>query len=70
MVDFAPPPPPTEQHYQPSYAYDLLHMQRKLTGVVTVEIDVTGQLRTIYSAFKYFRKKFEYNLAVHQLLID
>jgi hypothetical protein len=32
MVDFAPPPTPTptSQRYQPSYAYDLLHMQGKL----------------------------------------
>jgi len=31
MVDFVAPPPPP-QHYQPSYTYDLLNMQRKLLG--------------------------------------
>jgi hypothetical protein len=36
-----------------------------------VDFDATGQLLTIYSALvKYWRKKWEYNEAVYQLLID
>jgi len=46
-------------------------MQKKLLGTINVDFDATGQLRIIYSAFvKYFRKKWEYNEAVHQLFID
>jgi len=36
-----------------------------------MEFNATGQLLIIYSAFiKYFRKKWEYIEAVHQLLVD
>ena len=36
-----------------------------------MDLDATGRLLTIYSAFgKYWRKKWEYNEAVHQLFID
>jgi len=36
-----------------------------------VDFDPTGQILIIYSTFiKYFRKKLEYNEAVHQLFID
>ena len=36
-----------------------------------MDFDTTGQLLIVYSAFvKYLRKKFEYNEAVHQLLIE
>jgi len=36
-----------------------------------VDSDAAGQLLIIYSPFiKYLRKKWEYNEAVHQLLID
>ena len=36
-----------------------------------MDFDATGQLLIIYSAFvKYFRKKLEYNEAVHQLFIE
>jgi len=32
-------------------------MQRKLTGIASVDLDATGQLLIIYCAFvKYFRK--------------
>jgi len=40
-------------------------------GIIKVDFDATGQLLTIYSAFfKYLRKKWEYNEAVHQLFIN
>jgi hypothetical protein len=36
-----------------------------------VDFDTTGQLLIIYSAFfKYLRKKWDYNEAVHHLFID
>jgi hypothetical protein len=36
-----------------------------------VDVEATGQLLVIYSAFvKYFRKKWENIEAVHQLFID
>jgi len=39
--------------------------------IINVDFDATGQLLIIYSTFvKYFRKKWEYNEAVHQLFID
>ena len=45
-------------------------MQRKLLGIISVDFDVTGQLLIIYSAFvKYLRKKWEYEVAAHQLFI-
>jgi hypothetical protein len=45
-------------------------MQRKLLGIVSVDIDVTGQLLIVYSAFvKYLKKKWEYNEVVYQLFI-
>jgi len=57
--------------YPTSYSQGLLHMQRKLLGIINVDFDATGQQLTIYSAFiKYLRKKWEYNKAVHQLFID
>ena len=45
-------------------------MQRELLGIIDVDFDATGQLLTIYSAFVKLFKKWEYNKAVHQLLID
>jgi len=46
-------------------------MQRKSLRIINVDFDATGQLLIIYSTFvKYFRKKWEYNEAVHQLFID
>ena len=40
-------------------------------GIINVDSDATGLLLIIYSAFvKYWRKKWEYNEAVHQLFID
>ena len=40
-------------------------------GIINVDSDATGRLLIIYSAFvKYWRKKWEYNEAVHQLFID
>ena len=46
-------------------------MQKKLLGIINVDSDATGRLLITYSAFvKYFRKKWEYNEAVHQLFID
>ena len=45
-------------------------MQRKLLGIINVDIDATGQLLIIYSAFvKYLRKLWGCNEAVHQLFI-
>ena len=46
-------------------------MQRKLLGIINVDFDATDQLLIIYCAFViYFRKKWEFNEAVHQLFID
>ena len=46
-------------------------MQRKVSGIISVDFDATDQLLTIYYAFvKYLRKKWEYNDTVHQLFID
>jgi len=46
-------------------------MQRKLLGVIKMDLDATGQLLIIYSAYiKYLRKKWEYIEAVYQLFID
>jgi len=46
-------------------------MQRKLLVIINVDFDATVQLLIIYSAFiQYVRKKWEYNEAMHQLLID
>jgi hypothetical protein len=43
----------------------------KLYGIISMGFHVTSQLLIIYSAFiKYFRKKWEYNEAVHHLFID
>jgi hypothetical protein len=40
-------------------------------GIISVDFDATGQLLIIYSAFiQYVRKEWEYNEAMHQLLID
>ena len=40
-------------------------------GIINVDSDATGRLLIIYSAFvKYWRKKWEYNKAVHQIFID
>jgi hypothetical protein len=45
-------------------------MQRKLLGIINVDFDTTGQLLIIFAEFvKYWRKKWEYNKAVHQLPI-
>jgi hypothetical protein len=49
----------------------LLHMLRKLLRIINVNFDTTGQLLITYSAlFKYLRKKWKYNEAVHHLFID
>jgi len=46
-------------------------MRRKLLGIINVDSDSTCRLLIIYSAFvKYWRKKWEYNKAVHQIFID
>ena len=46
-------------------------MQRNLLGIINVDSDAIGQLLIIYSVFvKYWKKKWEYNEAVHQLFID
>jgi hypothetical protein len=45
-------------------------MQRKLLGIISVDFNTTGQLLIICSAFIKYLKKWEYNKAVHQLLID
>ena len=39
--------------------------------IINMDFDATGQLLIIYSAFiKCLKQKWEYNEAVHQLLID
>ena len=43
--------------YPPSSCQSLLHMQRKLLGIIIVDFKATGQLLTIYSAFVKFLKK-------------
>ena len=54
MVDFAPPPLPT---LSAKFCLWFTTNAEEITGVISVEIDVTGQLRTVYSAFvKYFRR--------------
>jgi hypothetical protein len=46
-------------------------MQRKFLGIIAVDFDGTGQLLIGHSAYvKYWRKKWEYNEAVHKLFID
>jgi len=46
-------------------------MHRKLLGIINVDFDAAGQLLIIYFTFiKYWRKKWEYNEAVHQLFTD
>ena len=46
-------------------------MQKKLLGIINVDLDATDQLLIIYSAIvKSVRKKWEYNETVHQLFID
>jgi hypothetical protein len=43
----------------------------EILGIVSVDLNVTGQLMIICSAFvKYIRKKWENNEKVHQLFID
>jgi hypothetical protein len=43
----------------------------KLLGIISVGFDVADQLLIRFSAFvRYYRKKWEYNEAVHQLFID
>jgi hypothetical protein len=43
----------------------------KLSGIISVGIDVTDQLLIRFSAFvRYWRQKWEYNGTVHQLFID
>jgi hypothetical protein len=43
----------------------------KLLGIISVGIDVTDQLPIRSFAFvRYWRKKWEYNKAVHQLFVD
>ena len=40
-------------------------------GIINVDFNTTGQPLIKYSAFiKYWRKKWEYNEAMHQLFID
>jgi hypothetical protein len=46
-------------------------MQRKLLGIISMNLNETGQLLTKYFAFIiYLRKKWEYNEAVHMLFTD
>jgi hypothetical protein len=46
-------------------------MQRKHLGIDRVDFDATGQLLIIHSAFvKYWRKKWDYNEAMHKLFMD
>jgi len=46
-------------------------MQRTLLGFINVDFEATDQLLFVHSEFvRYFRKKWEYNKAVHQLFID
>jgi len=45
-------------------------LQRKLLGIINVNFSALGQLLIIHSAFVKYSKKWEYNEAVHQLIID
>jgi hypothetical protein len=47
-----------------------LHMQRKLLGIIDVELDVTGQKAVIYTAFVKYVRKIGIHLEMYQLLID
>ena len=43
----------------------------KITGIISVDFDATGQLQIIYSAFtQYLRKKRECTEAVHHLFTE
>ena len=45
----------------PIFLFKILHMQRKLLGVISVDFDTIGQLLIIYFAFvKYSRKSISY----------
>jgi hypothetical protein len=46
-------------------------MQGKLLWIISINLDATGQLLIIYSAFtQHLGKKWEYNAVVHQFFID
>ena len=46
-------------------------MQRKLLGIMNVDLNATGQQLVIYCAFvKYLSGGWDYNEAVHQLFVD
>ena len=46
-------------------------MRRKLSGIISGDLDATGQLLTVCDAhLKYLRKKWECNEAVYQLFLD
>jgi len=47
-------------------------MQRKLLGLINMDFDATGQLLIIHIFFnrQILEKKWEYSVAVYQLIID
>jgi hypothetical protein len=44
-------------------------MQRKLLGIISVDIDTTGELLIIFCIHQILEKELEYNEAVHQIFI-
>ena len=48
----------------------LIAYAEEIIGIINVDFDATGQLLIVYFAFfKYLKKKWEYNGALHQFLI-
>jgi hypothetical protein len=45
-------------------------MQRKVLGIINVDFDATGKTDHILCICQILEKKYDYNEAVHQLIID
>jgi hypothetical protein len=48
----------------------LVHMQRKLMGIISLDFEITGQLLIVFCTCQIPEKEWEYSEAVHQLFID
>jgi len=44
-------------------------MQRKLLGIISIDLEVTSYLLIIYCAFVKYLRKWEHNEAMHQLFL-
>jgi hypothetical protein len=47
-----------------------MYVQKKLLGIISVDFDNRPTTDHIFCIHQIFEKKWEYNVAVHQLLID